>query len=356
MTLPSEGDADRGGLMIKFLWSFGGIAGVILATGLYAKIRLLRHLRSTDYMVIMAYICAIIQNALLTEACRWGLGRHSRYLDRAEKYQTMKFIFLCQGWGVASPMFGRISICLLLLNFVVSNLRLKWFLWFLVITQAVVNILTIVLIYVQCGSHVSALWDPEVDAKCWSPLVQRNFGFFQCAWNSFTDLAFTVLPTIMLRGIKLPWAKKVGVIFLLSLSVIALIASIIKGYLIKELGARDDFTWNFITFQLWASAENYIVIICAIGPALRALLRSEKRSPTDEIYELGSGTRSSRLGAMMAQKWWSASGASHREKPGDDNGLARNRPGGSSQENILPLSEHCIVKRTDVDLIYEVEK
>lgn len=149
----------------------------------------------------------------------------------------MKFIFLCQGWGVASPMFGRISICLLLLNFVVSNLRLKWFLWFLVITQAVVNILTIVLIYVQCGSHVSALWDPEVDAKCWSPLVQRNFGFFQCgnvlsilkcqspclltftAWNSFTDLAFTVLPTIMLRGIKLPWAKKVGVIFLLSLSV-----------------------------------------------------------------------------------------------------------------------------------------
>lgn len=66
MTLPSEGDADRGGLMIKFLWSFGGIAGVILATGLYAKIRLLRHLRSTDYMVIMAYVGHVVYGMIST--------------------------------------------------------------------------------------------------------------------------------------------------------------------------------------------------------------------------------------------------------------------------------------------------
>lgn len=189
----------------------------------------------------------------------------------------MKFIFLCQGWGVASTMFGRISVCLLLLSFVISNRTQKWFLWFLVVTQAVFNVSTIILIYVQCGSQVSALWDPDMDAQCWSPLVQRNIGFFQSSinfirifhfpmltfpgWNSFTDLALTVLPAIMLWRIKVKLAKKVAVIFLLSLSVVyvtcpwfqlryipitfsysALVASIIKAYLIKELGARDDFT------------------------------------------------------------------------------------------------------------------
>lgn len=145
----------------------------------------------------------------------------------------MKFVFLCQGWGVASPLFGRVSICLLLLNFAVSRTQ-RWFLWFLVVTQIIFNSVTIILIYVQCGSRVSALWDPGIDAQCWNPIVQRNVGFFQSSkyfsyifppvlmllgWNSFTDLALTVLPAIMLWHLKVELAKKVAVIILLSLSV-----------------------------------------------------------------------------------------------------------------------------------------
>jgi len=91
----------------------------------------------------------------------------------------MKFVTLCQGWGVASAMFGRIAFCLYLLQFAGTSRIHKMVLYVLIGSQAFVNMLTIILIYVQCGAQVEALWDHSIAATCWSPLVQRDFGFFQ---------------------------------------------------------------------------------------------------------------------------------------------------------------------------------
>ena len=120
-----------------------------------------------------------MQTSFITASVHWGLGRHTTFLNGDQMLNSMKFITLCQGWGIASASFGRISFCLYLLQFVGSSQTRKWLIYFFVGTQAFINAFTIIQIYVQCGSHIEALWNPNLGVKCWNPLIQRDIGFFQ---------------------------------------------------------------------------------------------------------------------------------------------------------------------------------
>jgi hypothetical protein len=60
MAGPDHGVPDRGNDLIKLIWSLAGLSFVILVTGLYAKIRLLRRVRSSDYVVILAFVCLFV--------------------------------------------------------------------------------------------------------------------------------------------------------------------------------------------------------------------------------------------------------------------------------------------------------
>lgn len=57
------------------------------------------------------------------------------------------------------------------------------FLWVLIVTLFLVNLLLTILTFSQC-TPVTYLWDqlnPEVGYKgsCWNPDIQRNYGYFQ---------------------------------------------------------------------------------------------------------------------------------------------------------------------------------
>jgi len=216
----------------------------------------------------------------------------------------MRLLFLLQGWGIASPMFGRLSFSFFMLHIFGERKHNKfsaqWPFWFTIISQAIVNIATIILIYTQCGAHPQALWDPTVHAQCLSPQAQTNFSYFQCALNSATDLYLTVLPAMAMRGLNMNWAKKLVIIFLLSLSVLALAASLVKAYWIKELSDRGDFTWALVKLHYWAVAENYLVIIAASVPLLNALVHRKKG------YGTGSASyKQSDAGRITVENTWS---------------------------------------------------
>jgi hypothetical protein len=134
-----------------------------------------------------------VQTSFITASVHWGLGRHTTFLSGDEITTSLKFITLCQGWGIASTSFGRISFCLYLFQFVGSSQIRRSLIFFFVGTQAFVNALTIIQIYVQCGSHVEALWNPNLGVKCWNPNIQRDLGFFQSGKSSNSSRIFVLL-------------------------------------------------------------------------------------------------------------------------------------------------------------------
>ncbi|KAK4031322.1 hypothetical protein C8A01DRAFT_21439 [Parachaetomium inaequale] len=296
----SDDNASIAPLLLGVIWSLGTVAVVVLFLRLYTAVRIVQRVKPEDYLMLAALLCALVQTCLLTVSVRWGLGRHIGTLSEEQVMHAAKFFILFEGWSVASTAFGRISFSVYLLQIVVINRMRKFLLYSFIAGQAIVNGLTIILIYVQCGTQPAAMWDPSIEADCWSPRVQRDFGFFQCSYNSLTDLFLTIFPIIIVWNLQLSWYKKLGISVLLGVSVVTFIESVIKGYSIKVLGEGVDVTWNIVPFLIWAVSEGFIIIIAASVPSLCPLVRKRRRTSTyQRTYEMdGSEQQRSKRGLV----------------------------------------------------------
>jgi hypothetical protein len=74
---------------------------------------------------------------------------------------------------------GRVSFMFLMLRLFGNTKGRRWFLYFLMAEQLIVNLFTSITIFTQCG-NVLSLWDPVGHpSKCWSPDVQTDTGYVQ---------------------------------------------------------------------------------------------------------------------------------------------------------------------------------
>ena len=148
---------------------------------------------------------------------------------------TAKYSILLTGPVILSCVLGRASFCLFLLSTIGTNIRVRILLWAALISQALVNISMIILQYANCGSHITAIWDTSIHAKCvgFDTMVKYLYfmgGLYPCsavgfltdysskAWNAFIDLFLTIVPAIMLKGLQMQFRKKVVVMILLCIS------------------------------------------------------------------------------------------------------------------------------------------
>lgn len=130
----------------------------------------------------MVQVTDLVHAAILTVAQHYGLGKHIWNLTRHDRMHAMKYTVILEGLTVASSMFGRISFAIFLIMVLGKTAwKKRCILWSLVAVQAIINVITIVQIYAQCGTHLSALWDREEakTAHCQSLSVETKIGYVQ---------------------------------------------------------------------------------------------------------------------------------------------------------------------------------
>lgn len=184
-----------------------------------------------------------------------------------------------ESFSVLTSFLGRVSFAFFLLS-VIGHTKeaARMTLYALIIVQVVINGLVIIQVYTQCGSKMSALWDPAVaaTAHCINPDVETYIGYVQASLNSLCDLVLTILPVTIVWNLRLPTDTKVGLAALLCLSSFAFVASIAKAVEIRLLSSGPDFTYHFALLQYFVVVECDIVIIAASMPMLRALWRKDE--------------------------------------------------------------------------------
>ena len=169
------------------------------------------------------------------------------YLTAHEREQTLRMGVLTLAWAFSSPMAGRIAFCVTMLYLSGTDPRVKkWPIWTFIVLQLIVNVGTVIVFYAQCGTHLDVFWNPSKEALsqkyCWAAEYQTDFGYFQGSFNTLTDAFLTALPAILIEHTSLSLKKKIGLAFLLCLSILALAASIVKTYEAKALSEVIDFT------------------------------------------------------------------------------------------------------------------
>lgn len=104
----------------------------------------------------------------VTEALRWGAGKHDEDLSSLHYSHVIKWFWLSTTPALLVAIVARISAGILLIRIFGSK---RWFLWFIVtftILQTVAGVVTIVTTWTQV-QPVEALWDPNV-----TPTVVRD--------------------------------------------------------------------------------------------------------------------------------------------------------------------------------------
>jgi hypothetical protein len=144
-------------------------------------------------------------------------------------------------------MVARVSFCATLLFLAGTDPNVKkWPIWVCVVVQILVNTASLIAFYAQCGTHLYIYWTPSqamlMSKYCWDPVIQTKLGYFAGAINCLTDAFLTVLPAVLIEHTRLSLKKKIGLASLLCLSVLALVASIVKTYAVKSLSQVTDYT------------------------------------------------------------------------------------------------------------------
>ncbi|KAJ6145399.1 hypothetical protein N7470_009294 [Penicillium chermesinum] len=220
----------------------------------------------------------------MDSARKWAI------LSEEAASKVIMFDYLAQTFGLAAGAFGRISFIVFILGLLTSRLWQQVVLWILVALQITVNAVFIVILFVQCPGHQSAIWQHSDKEKCWSTHVQADYGYVQGGFNAATDLYLALFSTVIFWRLNLKVRVKLGLVALLGLGLFAMAAAIIKTVQTRILATPDtDPTIATVNYDRWLFIETYLVIITASIPNIRSLLKSRKsKGSTQHTHELSS--------------------------------------------------------------------
>jgi hypothetical protein len=150
----------------------------------------------------------VVGGVLTTKACQWGIGRHIYYLTPEQIMNALMYSVLLVGPLNLSTVLGRASFCLFLLSAIGTNLHVRILLWAALISQALINMSMIILQYSGCGSHLTAVWDTSIHAKCISYSMMIKYIYFTsgpCPYSPVRFLTNYSKPGMHLSTCSLPF-------------------------------------------------------------------------------------------------------------------------------------------------------
>ncbi|KAL4816829.1 hypothetical protein BDW67DRAFT_184300 [Aspergillus spinulosporus] len=296
------------------IWAEYGICTVVMVLRAYSQLFMLRKFTLDDFVMVGAYILQGVASALVTVSTYYGLGSNIAALDYGQLVGLLKYVMIGMPFGVLAPLAGRISFILLLLATVLSvhNMRRK-LLWALIILQVIVNIIPCVLQYTQC-SPVEGLWNPKIVlTECQGAILVQRWGYFQGAFNALTDLILIITGLAVVLKLKVHRWRKIILGLILSLSLLAMVAAILRTIQIYRLSSLQ-FSHSLALWAIWFLTEGTVVIVTASAPRIRAIcvLRQKNKRSYNAHLTSNSGDKAPAQGKRQELNLGRPQASKHR--------------------------------------------
>jgi len=163
--------------LISSMWTLIGLSAAFLALRLYCKFSRHRGTWWDDYLLIGAWLCITAESSCLTYATTLGYGKY--WYDWSPIYEEVvtmvKLINAGGSLSLTAAIWSKTSFALTLLR--LTEGRMKWVIWFIIISMNIAMGLSALFVWVQC-TPLPRIWDPTVPGKCWDPHVLPNYNIF----------------------------------------------------------------------------------------------------------------------------------------------------------------------------------
>ena len=206
--LPHPNYAPR---LLVTIWVLLGLAAVFLALRLYCKFSRHRGAWWDDWFLVGAFVsffsrshsalrpsvddevtnrtsfcgqqlCLTAESACLTHATTYGYGRY--WYDWDPNNGITMFLLINAGGSatLTAATWSKTSFALTLLR--LTEGKLKWLLWFIIVTMNIFMGLSALFNWIQC-TPVNATWDPMVEGKCWDPEIVPKYNIFSSGMYAY---------------------------------------------------------------------------------------------------------------------------------------------------------------------------
>ncbi|KUM59599.1 hypothetical protein ACN42_g7545 [Penicillium freii] len=276
---------DLGPALEKGIWVAVAIAAVIVILRIVGKIKIKRF-GVDDGLMIFAEILAIVSTAFLTLSVKHGFGRNLNTIPPHDKQDVLKNIAIQVLLVTISTTIARSAFILYILPLLGTNKYYQAALWAVLVIQFGGNVASAVLPLSICR-NAAALWDPKVavTTTCGNMQAVIKYAYYSNTFNSATDLFLAVFPTVVFWNLNLKLRIKISLIGLLSLGIVAMVASIIKTTKLESVPSiTNTGAGGGIELIRWGYIENVIIIITSSIPCIRPLIISSVRKLSSGKY------------------------------------------------------------------------
>ncbi|KAE9364744.1 hypothetical protein N431DRAFT_421915 [Stipitochalara longipes BDJ] len=228
-----------------------------------------------DYLIIIGFVLATIDWALLTAAVAWCTPASIKFTTPSIAQQSIKLSVIgIPFWGF-SIGFIKLSVAVLLLRFQRSR-PWRLFLYALFSLLALVTLGSCLVSILQC-IPLSAVWDPTgpeaATAKCMGTKPVRVVSNFVGGFSIATDLVLSLFPLTFMITLRRPRVEKILISCLMAVGLAASAASIMKAIVIQKWVNDPDGMFVGFTICTLAAIEMLVGSIAACLPCLKSTVQ-----------------------------------------------------------------------------------
>ncbi|KAH7150538.1 hypothetical protein B0J13DRAFT_290189 [Dactylonectria estremocensis] len=269
-------------LGVTLTFSILSIAVISLRIGV--RLRLGRF-ATEDGLMCVGFVINMVHNSVICYGTFTGLGSPDSKIPGGTTgviyMEGIKSIFLWQIFFLSGFVFIKCSICLTLLRIAFINWH-KITLWILIAITIISTIVVDIYILIQCRP-ISRTWG-ESEGTCLPSTITVVITFVISGFNLVTDMTTAVLPFLMLKGLQMSQKRKTAITVVLSLGVLASIATIARLPFGKAYFATENYLVGIGHIILWTVVECDLALIAGSLPMLHALVKGLSQGSSNGGY------------------------------------------------------------------------
>ncbi|KAG0651037.1 hypothetical protein D0Z07_2499 [Hyphodiscus hymeniophilus] len=264
-----------------------GLSWLFVFLRCYVKAFISKSWAADDFLLIVSLIFFSTYAACSLSGIKYGTGRHVDDIPIADMPKALYFWWLCELFYTITTVFIRLSIAVFLLRIAIKPLH-RGIIFGTLGTVIAFSLFYFFLIIFQCHP-VSFFWQQYAGQKgsCINPAAVPDASIAHSAVSFTADWVLGLLPIFLVYHLQMNLRTKVSVACILSLGLLAGVATMIRIPYIKVLALTDDFLFATTDVAIWSTVEPGLGIVAAGAVTLRPLFRT--------FYALSTRNRSAHL-------------------------------------------------------------
>ncbi|KAG8169961.1 hypothetical protein KVR01_000706 [Diaporthe batatas] len=225
-----------------------------------------------DWLMLAGWVVNLGHNASVMVLAFSGIGSHDDIITVGMMYKMGLWTIIWQFLYVLDGALIKSSIIWTMLRLSQDTSRIyQRILWALLALAWIVWQISWPVAIFQC-KPVSAAWGEPGDCTSGQTVILQ-VSYFVSAANIFTDIATASVPAFLLRHLQIPKKAKIATVGILSLGVLAAVATTIRiGYTWAYTAEVDKF-YTIAKIVMLTVLECDLGIICGSLPMLRPLFK-----------------------------------------------------------------------------------